>query len=106
VKVLIGLTKSVYAYDGQGRQVESTDSGEFYAYFGTETVYENNTTSKTTSDYVYAAGMRLGKISGGTINFYHEDALGSTRLVTDPSGKVLFANGYQPFGQGNGQPRL
>ena len=48
----------------------------FYAYFGTETLYENNTTSKTATDYIYAGGMRLGRLSGGVINYYHEDNLG------------------------------
>ena len=100
-----GLSQGVYAYDAQGRKVESVESSTiFYAYLGTETLYENNTTSKTTTDYIYAAGMRLGKLSGGVVNYYHEDALGSTRLVTDPSGSVVFADGYQPFGQDNGTP--
>jgi len=96
------IPKSGYAYDGQGRQVESTDYNIFYAYLGTETLYENNTASKTTTDYIYAVGMRLGKISAGAVNYYHTDALGSTRLVTDPSGNVLFADGYRPFGEDNG----
>jgi len=100
-----GVTQGVYAYDAQGRRVESVESSTiFYAYLGTETLYENNTTSKTITDYIYADGMRFGKLSGGVINYYHEDVLGSTRLVTDPSGNVLFADGYQPFGQDSGTP--
>jgi hypothetical protein len=48
---------------------------------------------------VCAAGLRIAKVSGSTISYYHEDALGSSRLVTDASRKLLFSDSYQPFGQ-------
>jgi len=98
-----GALKGAYAYDAQNRRVESTESSTiFYAYAGTETLYEYNGTSKTSNDYLSAAGILLGSLTAGTISFYHEDALGSVRLVTNPSASAVFADGYQPFGQDNG----
>ncbi len=95
-----------YGYDGLGRRVESVEgtSTAFYAYKGTETLYEKLVGQANLNDYVYAAGMRIAKVSGNTVNYYHSDHLGSTRLVTDSSNnvKVLFSNSYQPFGQDNG----
>src|SRR5207249_1881313 len=94
--------QSAYAYDGAGRRVESIEaSTTFYAYLGTETLYETVTGGAGT-DYIHAGGFRIGKVSGTTINYYHTDSLGSTRLVTNTSKSVVFSDNYQPFGQDNG----
>ena len=94
-----GATRGAYAYDGNGRRVESVETATtFYAYTGTETLMEM-VPGVVVNDYVYAAGLRIAKISGTTISYYHEDALGSTRLVTDSSKRLLFSDNYQPFGQ-------
>jgi RHS repeat-associated protein len=99
--------QGTYAYDGKGRRAESVESSTtFYAYLGTETLYEKFV-GGATNDYVYAHAFRIAKISGTTANYYHDDALGSTRLVTAPGKKgttVAFSNNYQPFGQDNGTP--
>jgi len=96
-----------YAYDGLGRRVESIEGSTtiFYAYQGTETMLELPSPGAIT-DYIYAGGLRIAKVSGTTVNYYHTDALGSTRLVTDSSKsvKVLFSDSYQPYGQDNGTP--
>jgi RHS repeat-associated protein len=94
-----------YGYDGLGRRVESVESSTvFYAYYGTETLYEYNMTGRTSNDYVYAGDLRLFELSGTTTNYYFEDALGNVRLVTNASGGVVFTDGYQPYGQNNGTP--
>jgi len=55
----------------------------------------------TINDYVYAGGLRIGRIHGTSTLYYHNDALGSTRLVTDSNKNILFSDSYQPFGQDN-----
>jgi RHS repeat-associated protein len=99
-------TQGLYAYDVSGRRVESIEGSAttFYAYWGTETLYESS--AGGVIDYVYASGSRIAKVTGGTAYYYHQDALGSTRLVTDSSNsvKIVFSNSYQPFGQDNGSP--
>jgi len=96
--------KGAYAYDGLGRRVQSVESATvLYAYTGTETLSELVPGSKT-NDYIYAGGMRIANVSSSAVSYYHSDALGSTRLITDSSQNILFSNGYQPFGQDNGTP--
>ncbi len=48
--------------------------------------------------------MLSAKLTGSTVYYYHPDALGSTRLVTDASKTIKFADNYKPFGEDNGTP--
>ena len=95
--------QGLYAYDGLGRRVEAKEgsSTTFYAYEGTDTLAEI-VPSAPSPDYVYANGIRIAR-TGGTVSttYYITDALGSTRLVTDTSGRVVFSDNYQPFGSDN-----
>lgn len=76
----------------------------FYAYLGTETLYEKLSGGSST-DYIFAGGLRIVKVTGfSTVKYYHTDHLGSTRLLTFSDRSILFSDGYQPFGQDNGTP--
>jgi len=57
-----------------------------------------------TTDFLFAGGLRIGRLSGAVVNYYHTDALGSTRIVTSATKAVQFSDNYQPFGQDNGTP--
>jgi hypothetical protein len=77
-----GAAQGYYAYDGLGRRVEGLEGASTisYAYTGTETLLEHPTTGDT--DYVYADGIRLAKITGyggpsPTANYYTIDVLGT-----------------------------
>jgi RHS repeat-associated protein len=48
--------------------------------------------------------MVAAKVTGSTVYYYHLDALGSTRLVTDASKTIKFADNCKPFGEDNGTP--
>ena len=102
IKVTSGsVLQGAYAYDGMGRRVESVEATTtLYAYSGTESLYEL-VPGVSSSDFIYVTGMRIVRVSGTTTNYYHTDALGSTRLVTDGSKKILFSDNYQPYGQDN-----
>jgi RHS repeat-associated protein len=103
-----GSFQGSYAYDGLGRRVETVESSTetFYAYLGTETLADFGT-SGAGNNYVYANGLRIARVNGAwditpTVVYYHEDALGSTRLVTSSTKTVLFSDSYQPYGLDNG----
>jgi RHS repeat-associated protein len=109
VKASNGTTvQGYYAYDGLGRMMEAKEASStiFYAYHGTETLAEQIGSSGAFNDYIYTNGIRLARAGTytNTVNYYHTDGLGSTRLRTDINGNVVFADGYQPFGQDNGTP--
>ncbi len=104
---LNGAIKANYAYDGMHRRVESKEgtSTIFYAYLGTDSLYDLNYTSNGINMYFFAGGMRIAELSlvgsTSTTTYFHEDAVGSIRLVTDSNGNVVFSDNYQPFGQDN-----
>ncbi len=100
------LTVSTNAYDGLGRRLLSSEAGSatFYAYMGTETLYEKPSGLSVANDYVFVSGQRISKITGSATSYYHQDVLGSTRLVTDSKKNILFSDSYQPYGQDNGTP--
>jgi RHS repeat-associated protein len=96
-----------YAYDGLERRVEAKEGSStvFYGYLGTETLAEGPVNPYT--DYIYANGLRIARVTGAYVGgspaifYFHTDALGSTRLITDASKNVLFTDNYQPYGQDN-----
>jgi RHS repeat-associated protein len=42
--------------------------------------------------------MPLEQIEGTTVNWYHHDQFGSTRVITDSTGAVVATNSYDPYG--------
>ena len=95
-----------YAYDGNGRRTKSIEGSTttFYGYSGTSVLFQNVQGASPT-DFIFANGMEIAKlVSGNTVSYYHTDALGSTRLVTDSNRHTVFSDGYQPYGQDNGRP--
>jgi RHS repeat-associated protein len=59
------------------------------------------TTAGATTSYLYGPGGRpYATISpGGTVNYLHHDQLGSTRLITTPTGTITGSATYTEFGQ-------
>jgi RHS repeat-associated protein len=53
------------------------------------------------TDYIYSGGRRLAKATGtspsGT-SFYHNDHLGSARLMTDSAAQVVYQGTFTPYG--------
>jgi len=49
--------------------------------------------------HVYAGSMHIASVSSGTVEYYHVDHLGSTRLKTDASGSVTYSSNYEPYGR-------
>lgn len=50
-------------------------------------------------NYIYANGQRLARVdaSGGKV-FFHNDYLGSARMMTNSNGTTLWKRDYYPFG--------
>jgi hypothetical protein len=68
---------------------------------GVNVIYDKQVSGgiTTISDYAYAQGVLIGKVSGGNVLYDHQDHLGNTRLVTKGSnGSTDFSTNYQPYG--------
>jgi len=99
-------TVEQYWYDGLGRRVKAIDGSggsavtEYTIYSGDLPIYTYNAKSKVSTLHAYANGMHIAKKTSGTTRYYyHLDAVGSTRLVTDKSKAVVFSTDYLPFGK-------
>ncbi|MBU7025429.1 MAG: hypothetical protein HXS48_00695 [Theionarchaea archaeon] len=92
-----------YVYDGGGKRIQVTENSvtTTYIYSGLNVLYEENPTG--TATYIYGPTGRLVKrttISQETNTFYyHNDHLGSTRLVTDENKNIVSNVTYHPFGE-------
>lgn len=94
-----------YAYDGDGLRTKKTPllGAEPYTWDITapipEIIGDADTAYITGPD-----GLPLEQItSSGTVHYYHQDQLGSTRAITDQSGAVSATASYDPYGNATSQ---
>jgi YD repeat-containing protein len=85
-----GSFSAHYTYDADGRRVRGVDGGGVtdYVYSGLNVIDE--VCGGAHEKHVYAGGMHLASNSSGTIEYYHVDHLGSTRLKTNSTGGVVY----------------
>jgi RHS repeat-associated protein len=86
-------------YNGDGQRVEQTMGAAttVYLYAGLNILYQKNLRTGVATKYVYADGMQVAAITTSGAFFFHQDELGSTRLVTSGSTSV-FSSNYVPYG--------
>ena len=87
-----------YTYDAGGRRVRSLDGGGVtdYVYSGLNVIDEIS--GGAHEKHVYAGGLHIAYNSSGTVEYYHQDHLGSTRLKTNSTGGVIYESYYKPYG--------
>ncbi|MGC1121954.1 MAG: RHS repeat-associated core domain-containing protein [Candidatus Methanofastidiosia archaeon] len=96
-----------YTYDGDGRRVKKTEWSEsmqafqsrIYVYEGISVLYEKNIDAGMEALYIYGATGRIAKKTDGITYYYHNDHLGSPRIITDEDGDVVTGIDYLPFGE-------
>jgi RHS repeat-associated protein len=90
-----------YTYDGDGNRLEKS-SGKIYWYgAGSEILDESDLSGNFTNEYVFFSGKRIAlrNVSSGTIYYYAEDTLGSSRtLVQAGQTSVCYDADFYPFG--------
>lgn len=95
-----------YTYDGDGKRIkrqEWVDSLQafqttVYVHSGVKVLYEKNIDTETETIYVYGPTGRVAKKTDGSIYYFINDQVGSTRLKTDQQGNVVTKVDYRPFG--------
>ncbi len=107
-----GKLKAEYTYDADGKRILSaTDEGttSFVFNYAGKVLFEDITTadSSTTveqTSYIYAHTRQIARVEGviggnGEVIYYHHDNLGSTRLMTNSTGEIVWEQDYMPFGE-------
>ncbi|AZR72261.1 hypothetical protein BBF96_01915 [Anoxybacter fermentans] len=94
-----------YDYSGKRLKVVEGDKVTYYVYnYLDQVIFEDHRTEGKKISYIYAFGQLIAKVEGivgsdAEVHYYHHDNLGSTMLMTDKEGKIVFEQDYAPFGQ-------
>jgi RHS repeat-associated protein len=97
-------TGATYTYNAAGHRVRkdaSTSSAEYF-FLGDNVIAELSITSNTWTDYIFGYEDRIASdtsANGTGARYFHNDQIGSTRLVTDNTGAAIWSATYSPFGQ-------
>jgi RHS repeat-associated protein len=96
LKTAAGVT---YLYDGSGRRV-SKSNGKLYWYgSGGEILAETDASGNTLNEYIFFGGQRVAMLpASGNAQYYVEDLLGSSRVITTNTGVVCYDADFYPFG--------
>ncbi|MBW1982133.1 MAG: RHS repeat-associated core domain-containing protein [Deltaproteobacteria bacterium] len=85
-----------FTYDGDGvRAIKAVQGGSTTYYAGM--YYE--ITDGVATKYIFAADMRIAKLKGTELHYFHKDHLGSSTVMTDESSSKVEGTEYMPFGQ-------
>jgi RHS repeat-associated protein len=91
-----------YKYDGDGNRILKSSGKAYWYGAGTEILDESDLSGNITNEYVFFGGKRIAMrtISTGTIDYYEEDMLGSSRTIVQ-AGQTspCFDADFLPFGK-------
>lgn len=71
----------------------------YYLYNGINPIAEYAPNGSVLARYIYAGGLHIAKVAGADTHWYHCDALGSPRKMTDERGSTVWSATYYPFGE-------
>jgi RHS repeat-associated protein len=89
-----------YSYDGDGRRAAKVGSKLYWYGSGGEILAETNASGATTAEYIFFGGKRIAMLPAGfNPQYYVEDFLGTSRVVTQNNGSVCYDADFPPYGQ-------
>ena len=91
-----GVRIATYTYDAAGMRVKKEASGETTIYVGR--YYEKNLTTGVETLYLYLGDQLVAYKVDTNLRYLHRDHLGSTAVVTDGNGDVIFERTYDAWG--------
>jgi RHS repeat-associated protein len=83
-------------YDAGGDRVEKRQGNKVAHYFGPW--LEDGFPGPGTTKYYWAGSTLIARRDRRGLHFYHQDHLGSTRMLTTGDGRISARYSYQPFG--------
>jgi RHS repeat-associated protein len=95
-----GRAATTYAYDGSGLRISKTTGASTTRFIWDRSGSLPLLLSDGTNSYIYGRGDQpIAHItSGGAVRYYHQDALGSTRVLSDGRGATVGTFTYTPYG--------
>jgi RHS repeat-associated protein len=96
------VTTTTLTYDGEDRRVKKQTAGDLVIYVDNTYEIRNGQAVK----YIFAGDQRLAQVTGGTVQYYHKDHLGSSTIMTDADGLQVESTQYLPYGLEQTQPGL
>ena len=89
-----------YTYDGDGNRVQKSNGKIYWYGAGTEILDESDASGNITDEYVFFGGKRVAhrSVSSGSIYYYVEDFLGSSRAITTSTGALCYDADFYPYG--------
>lgn len=97
-------TAATYTYNPLGNRVrkEAGATSTEYFFFGGNVIAELNPSTGAYTDYIFGYGKRIAKdtsSNGSGAQYYHDDQIGSARVMTDPAGTKIMDCTFNPFGE-------
>jgi RHS repeat-associated protein len=86
--------KAINHISGFGFQ---SNNANYYIYNGNNPIMEYTPEGKNIY-YIYAGNKRIAEEKDGVVKYYHLDHLGSTKIVTNQSGKIIQASNQDAWG--------
>ncbi len=81
------------------RRVSKVGSKLYWYGAGSEILAETNASGNTLNEYVFFGGKRVALLpAGSTAQYYVEDSLGTSRIVTTNTGVVCYDADFYPYG--------
>jgi RHS repeat-associated protein len=93
----VGTQTTTYSYNGLGQRV-AKNGAVSNAYLLADDTIDTQVLSEGNATYAYGASGIISENRGGTSKFYHEDALGSVRALTNTSGTITDSKSTDAFG--------
>jgi RHS repeat-associated protein len=89
-----------YTYDGDGKRVKKSNGTLYWTGPGWDPLLETDLSGNATAEYVFFNGERAARVDmpGNSPKYYFEDHLGSTDIVTNPTGGIVEESDYVPYG--------
>jgi RHS repeat-associated protein len=103
IKTVDGSVAS-YTYGPDGSRVRKDANGTAmeYIYFAGNVIAEKNVTTGAWTDYIFGHGKRMAKdtsLNGTAAQYYQDDHLGTTRIMTDSAGNKIMDCTFNAFGE-------
>jgi len=104
IRVLAGSNQiAEYTYNGAGQRIKKatrTETRIFHYDLLGHLIAETNQSGEMLAEYIYLGDQLLAMIKPGeTVYYFHNDHLGTPKILTDGNGSIAWKALYTPFGE-------